>query len=47
MDKKTNTQEYLRVKERVKIEKEALPRIVIETGVGMLVGLLAAIFLFR
>lgn len=40
-------QEYLRVKERVQREKAALRRIVIETGIGMLAGFLAAIFLLR
>ena len=39
--------DYRQVKERVANEKAALGRLVIETGIGMLAGLLAAIFLFR
>lgn len=39
--------EYQQVKERVVKEKESLRGIVIETGIGMLVFILAAVFLFR
>ena len=39
--------EYRQVKERVAKEKQALRRIVIESGIGMLCALLAAIFLLR
>lgn len=39
--------EYQQVKERVAKEKQALKKLVIETGVGMLVALLAAIFLLH
>lgn len=46
-EKEALEKEYLRVKERVTREKDALRGIVIETGIGMLIGLLAAIFLFR
>ncbi len=46
-EKEALEKEYLRVKERVAREKDALRGIVIETGIGMLIGLLAAIFLFR
>ncbi len=38
--------EYQQVKERVEREDKALKRIVIETGIGMLIALLAAIFVF-
>lgn len=39
--------DYKQVKERVDRESAALKGIVIRTGIGMLAGLLAAIFLFR
>ena len=39
--------EYRRVKDRVEREDRALGRIVLETGIGMLLSLLAAIFLLR
>ena len=39
--------DYQQVKERVEREDKELKKIVIETGIGMLVALLAAIFLFR
>ena len=39
--------DYQQVKERVEREDRELKKIVIETGIGMLVALLAAIFLFQ
>lgn len=39
--------EYRQVKERVEKESAALKGLVIKTGIGMLIGLIAAIFLFR
>ena len=39
--------EYEQVRRRVEEEDKALRRIVIETGIGMLIALLAAIFIFR
>ena len=39
--------DYKQVKERVDRESAALKGIVIRTGIGMLAGLLTAIFLFR
>ena len=39
--------DYQQVKQRVEREDRALKKIVIETGIGMLVALLAAIFVFR
>ena len=39
--------DYQQVKERVEREDKELKKIVIETGIGMLVALLAAIFLVR
>ena len=39
--------DYQQVKERVEREDRALKQIVLETGIGMLAALLAAIFLFR
>jgi len=39
--------DYEQVRRRVEEEDRVLKRIVIETGVGMLVSILAAIFLFR
>jgi hypothetical protein len=39
--------DYQQVKERVERESKELKKIVIETGIGMLVALLAAIFLVR
>ena len=39
--------EYEQVRRRVEEEDKALRRIVIETGIGMLITLLAAIFTFR
>lgn len=41
------TMEYQQVKERVEKEDKALKQIFIRTGFGMLVALLAAIFVFR
>ena len=38
---------YRQVKERVEREDKELKKIVIETGIGMLTALLAAIFVFR
>ena len=38
--------DYQQVKQRVEREDRALKKIVIETGIGMLVALLAAIFVF-
>ena len=42
-----NKIDYQQVKDRVEREDKALKKIVIETGIGMLVALLAAIILFR
>lgn len=39
--------EYQQVKERVEKESLALKGIVIKTGIGMVIGILAAVFLFR
>lgn len=39
--------DYQQVKERVAKEKESLRRIVIETGIGMFILILAAVFLCR
>ena len=39
--------DYEQVRRRVEEEDRVLKRIVIETGIGMLVSILAAIFLFR
>ena len=39
--------DYEQVRRRVEEEDRILKRIVIETGIGMLVSILAAIFLFR
>jgi hypothetical protein len=39
--------EYEQVRRRVDEEDKALKRIVIETGIGMLIALLAAIFTLR
>ena len=47
MKKELFRMDYQQVKERVANEKAALRRIVIETGVGMLIFFLAAIFLGR
>ena len=41
------TLEYQQVKERVEKEDKALKQIFIRTGFGMLVALLAAVFVFR
>ena len=41
------TMEYQQVKERVEKEDKALKQIFIRTGFGMLVTLLAAVFVFR
>ena len=41
------TMDYQQVKERVEQEDKALKKIVIGTGIGMLVSLLAAVFIFR
>ena len=38
---------YQQVKERVEQEDRELKKIVIETGIGMLIALLAAVFLLR
>ncbi len=47
MKQKRFQMDYLQVKERVAREKAALRRIVVETGIGMLILSLAAIFLCR
>ncbi len=39
--------DYQQVKDRVEREDRELKKIVIETGIGMLAALLAAIFIFR
>ena len=39
--------DYQQVKQRVEREDRALKKIVLETGIGMLIALLAAIFVFR
>ena len=39
--------EYEQVKKRVEKEDHALKKLVIETGIGMLTALLAAVFIFR
>lgn len=39
--------EYQQVKERVEKEDKALKKIVIQTGIGMLIATIAASFLFR
>ena len=39
--------DYRQVRDRVAREKQALRGIVIETGIGMLLALLAGIFLLR
>lgn len=39
--------EYQQVKERIEKEDKVLKKLVLETGAGMLVALIAAIFLFR
>ena len=39
--------EYEQVKKRVDEEDKALKKLVIETGIGMLAALLAAVFIFR
>ena len=39
--------EYEQVKKRVEKEDQALKILVIETGIGMLTALLAALFIFR
>ena len=39
--------DYRQVRQRVAAEKAALRRLVIETGIGMLLGILAAVFLGR
>ena len=39
--------EYEQVKKRVEKEDQALRKLVIETGIGMLTALLAAVFIFR
>ena len=44
---KTFKMDYQQVKDRVAEEKDSLPRIVAETGIGMLVLILATIFLGR
>ena len=38
---------YQQVKDRVEREDKELKKIVIETGIGMLIAILAAVFLFR
>lgn len=42
-----NGMDYRQVRERVAKEKAALPRLVLETGIGMLLFFLAWIFLGR
>ncbi len=39
--------DYQQVKQRVEREDRALKKIVLQTGIGMLVALLTAIFVFR
>ena len=39
--------EYEQVKKRVEKEDQALRKLVIETGIGRLTALLAAVFIFR
>ncbi len=39
--------DYRQVKERVEREDRELKKIVVETGIGMLLAVLAAAFLFR
>ncbi len=39
--------EYEQVKKRVETEDQALKKLVIETGIGMLTALLVAVFIFR
>jgi len=39
--------DYQQVKQRVEREDRALKKLVIETGIGMLLALIAAIFVFR
>ena len=39
--------EYEQVKKRVEKEDQALKKLVIEIGIGMLTALLAAVFIFR
>ena len=39
--------EYEQVKKRVEKEDQALKKLVIETCIGMLTALLAAVFIFR
>jgi hypothetical protein len=47
MKKEAFRMDYRQVKERVANEKAALPALVIETGIGMLIFFLAWIFLGR
>ena len=47
MKKEAFRTDYRQVKERVANEKAALPALVIETGIGMLLLFLACIFLGR
>ena len=39
--------DYEQVKERVNRESAQLKKIVIETGIGMVIAIIAAIFIFR
>jgi hypothetical protein len=39
--------DYEQVKSRVNRETEILPRLVIETGIGMVAAIIIAIFIFR
>ena len=39
--------DYQQVKERVERESQALPRIVVETGIEILIIIIMLIFLFR
>ena len=39
--------DYEQVRDRVNRESAQLKRIVIETGIGMVVAILAAVFIFR
>ena len=39
--------DYEQIKKRVNRESEILPELVIKTGIGMVAGILIAVFLFR
>ena len=47
MEKERFRMDYRQVKERVAAEKEALPRLLLETGIGMLLLFLALAFFGR